>query len=115
VSLNSWQRRPVLPPGRAIHKPLHANQKAFLRALYHVSDWIGQDALARQMGVGAESMPGIEGGLGLRCKHTRGWPRRSDTGTRPLRWIVLMEKRGATNFFCITPILKQALEETNVL
>jgi hypothetical protein len=58
---------------------------------------------------------GVFGGIGLRCKAQRGWPRRIDTGERPVRHIILHDRRGREDQYCITPVLFQAIDRANIL
>ena len=98
------------------YKPLRMpRQKGLLVTLYRAMDWISATDICRQMDTDKRALTGVIGGIGLRCKAQRGWPRRSDTGERPTRWVILHDRRGTEDWYCITPVLKEAIERANIL
>jgi hypothetical protein len=97
------------------NKPLYPNQKALLRVLYLATDWIGADDLSRAMGVTRRALTGVMGGIGTRASGVRGWPRRSDTGKRPTRWLWEHERRGREDFYRLTPQFRQAIAAADIL
>jgi hypothetical protein len=55
------------------------------------------------------------GSFGRRCSGTAGWPSRKLTGVRPSRQIINYDRRGDDDYYCITPVLYQAITDTKIV
>ena len=115
----STQREPVVTADMVyralVAPPLNVNQRRIIDAVVEASPGKVDIASLQARLPGVRNIGGVIGGLGLRFKGTRGWPRRRDTGIRPSRHVLIRERdpNSHVTTYRASPELVQAWQRFN--